>query len=139
MIAHPPRSGLNGSYPTELGLIPRDSTPILQYPFLPCQHHKCLVWHLILALEAIPACWDESKARVVRRVPQNYHATIPRVSALEQASLDQLGADSKLLPFREDSHRCQSHSRERSLSGVDRDRAEENMANDAVIINSDKR
>jgi hypothetical protein len=65
-------------------------------------------------------------------MPQDHYAVIPRVSALDEASLDEPRPDATPLKLGQDRQRRQSHSRKGSGTGFNRDGAEANMSDDAA-------
>jgi hypothetical protein len=119
-------------------LISREPTPLPQHPSTPYQNHKCLVWDLILAGDAIPAGGNKPETWIIRRMPQDYHVVIPRISARFQTSVDQPRPDPTPLSLRDDSHWRQSNGSDYTIVGFNRDGTEKNVSDDAVTFHANE-
>ena len=95
--------------------------------------HKCFVGEALpLAAYAVKGGTLEPKAGIVSGVAEHDHEGTSPVPETCDPRPDQLRTDTLSLLLRQDRHRCKPHSRNRTLSALDHNGAEEDVTRDAA-------
>jgi hypothetical protein len=84
-------------------------------------------------------CGYEAESRIVLRVPEDYDEIVAGGTARVETGMHERRADASPLKLGKNGHRRKARGRQPRICFVDRDRREENVANEAVVQHSDER
>jgi hypothetical protein len=123
----------------ELRSVLRHASKPRRYGRLKNMDHECLVRHAVpLAPNPVLRCWDESEARVVRRVADHDDEWTARPTEVFGSGANERRSDSGALELRQHRHRRQSRTHERTFICLDGHGREEDMAHNTGIAQSDQ-
>src|SRR5262249_44249192 len=132
-------SFVTSSHAAKLPHVPDHSVPRAGRPGLQFRNQENFVRNGKFAVKSQLPSRFETESRVVIGMPDHEHKVIPNLPARLKSFADQLRADTASLILRQDSHRREAERGEGAPIRLDSNGAEENVTDDLLIPESDKR